>query len=71
MHTVAFQWVNPTETDYWEDLSIVGRIILIHILREYEDMDRIHMTHKKGQVVSSCERRNKSSVSITCREFHE
>jgi hypothetical protein len=33
MHTAAFQWVNPKETDYWDDLSIVGRITLIHILR--------------------------------------
>lgn len=61
MHTAAFQWINPKETDYWDDLGIVGRITLIHIprIRGY-GLNSSGLLN--GQVVS-CEHRNKTSVS--------
>jgi hypothetical protein len=71
MHTAAFQWVNPKETDYWDDLGIVGRIALIHILRRIRGYGLDSSGLLNGQVVSSCEHRNKSSVSTKCTEFHE
>jgi len=71
MHTAPFQWVNPKETDYRDDLSIVGRITLIHILRRLRGYGVDSSGLLNRQVVSSCEHRNKSSVSIKCREFHE
>lgn len=68
MHTAAFQWVNPKETDYWDDLSIVGRITLIHILRRIRGYGLDSSGLLNGQVVSSCEYRNRSSGSTKCRE---
>jgi hypothetical protein len=71
MHTAAFQLVNPKETDYRDDISIVGRITLIHILRRIRGYGMNSSCLLNGQVMSSCEHRNKSTVSIKCKEFHE